>query len=126
MKTSMKRLVSLAIVFTTLFVSCDESKGPKGNVYIDDRTNDEIFYEMAEAIENDDWFHEYDVDLFKKVDGEWINVGVHSVYRNFADKDDDCNLWVEFEGPMHRCPVENTTKNGYNYQVRWQGDYYYF
>ena len=66
-----------------------------------------------------------DIELHTKVGGRWKNVGRYSVYSNLADKYDDCDLWVEFDGPTRRMPVKTTDKAGYCFCVE-MGTYNYF
>ena len=108
-----------------LFASC-ESRGPKGNVYINNKSVDDIVHDALDAMEGDGWVYYYDVDLHKKVNGRWENAGRHRVYSNVYDNEDGCNLWVEFGEPYNRFPVYPVNKSGYNFRVQYMGEYYYF
>ena len=111
------------IVFLTLFVSCTDSL--KGRIYIEDKDPDEIVSELLDANKGDGQFYMNDIELHTKVGGRWKNVGRYSVYSNLADKYDDCDLWVEFDGPTRRMPVKTTDKAGYCFCVE-MGTYNYF
>lgn len=105
--------------------SCGDSKGPKGKVYVPNRTTDELVQDIIDAQDGDGWVYQYDVDLHKRIAGDWEYVGCHSIYMNLAD-DDDCNLWAEFDKASYKMPVYPTDDYGYSFKVQWQGDWYYF
>lgn len=119
-------ILTLSFVLFTL-TSCSE-KGPKGNVYIPDKDIDEVTNEIFEAKDGDGWLYQFDVDLHTRVNGEWINVGSYSVYSNLSGvpDDDECSLWVSFGNGSYKMPAYYTDDYGYNYKVKWQGDWYYF
>lgn len=122
----MKCISCIIGIFIFLFLVSCEDKGPKGHVYVDDKSVDEIVDDVIDAQEGDGWVYMYDVDLHKKIDGTWEHAGKFSIYSNLADKDDDCNLWVEFDGPTGRMPVETTDKAGYRFRSQYMGEFYYF
>ncbi len=118
----MKKTI-LAILLLNMFLAACDSKGPKGNVYIPERTSDEIAEEVYNAYENNDYFYEYDTDLYYKEDGEWKYYGKRSVYSNPADKD-ECDKWVQFGNTKQ--DAEYTDIGGYTFRVQYHGVYYYF
>lgn len=122
----MKHLILSSLILSAgLMISCNESKGPKGNIYNNDRSVEEEITNTLDAAEGDGWSYVYDVDLHKYNNGAWINVGKFSIYRILSDND-ECNLWVEFDRSANRVPVYLTTEGGYNFRVKWNGEYYYF
>lgn len=118
----MKSTIFTVLVFNLLFVACD-SKGPKGNSYVPERTTDELAKEVFDSYKNNDYFYEYDTDLYYKEDGEWKYYGRRSVYSNPADKD-ECNKWVQFGDTKQ--DAEYTNVGGYTFRVKYRGVFYYF
>lgn len=121
---TIKALV-LAIPVAVMLSSCGGGDGPRGNVYVADKTIDEMVNDVLEAQESDGWVELYDVDLYTRVDGEWYYAGRKSVFMGLHD-DSDCNLWVDFDHSGYKMPVYPTDDYGYRFKTQWHGDWYYF
>ena len=89
------------------------------------RSEEQIVNDVLDAEAGDKWYYKYDTELYTVEDGDWVCAGAASVYSNFADNDDGCDLWVDFGEPF-RFPVERTSRGGYNYRVKYRGVNYYF
>lgn len=121
----MKNIVAiLAFTLSVVLASCSGDNGPKGLAYFPEKTTDEMMEDIVDAANDDGWVYEYDVDLHKREDGEWVYAGRYGVYMSLDDND-ECNLWIDFGNP-YKMPVYYTEDYGYTHKVQYQGEWYYF
>lgn len=121
----MNKILAISFILGSIIVSSCVEKGPQGKVYVQEKSTDDVVTEVLDAQEGNGWTYEYNVELHKNSGGDWLNAGRFGIYRNLSDND-ECNLWVEFDGPAYRMPVYLTDDHGYRFKVQWQGEYYYF
>lgn len=120
----MKKILAPLMVLMTL-VSCVED-GPKGNVYIPERTTDEIVCQVLDAIDGHSWYYEYDVELHCQDGGNWYNAGRYSVYKSFSQFAKGDNKWVDFGDEEFLFPAEEVDYAGYSWCVTRHGKKYYW
>ncbi len=117
------RSVKLFYLLAVLTMIACESKGPQSHAAYPNRSNDELFYEMMEAVENDGYFCKCKVELYYRDEGDWKYFGTAEVY-NYPNGERECNDWVKFGDNL--MPVYYTDKGGYTFRTTYMGvDYYY-
>lgn len=122
----MKKIISkfvLLLMGGLFFVSC-ENKGPKGQVYIPEKSEDEIVREVVEAQQNDSYYYKGQVELHYLEDGDWVSAGMHDLY-NYANGKNEVNDYVSFDG--EKMPVSYANDyGGYTFRVMYMGVNYYY
>lgn len=116
-------IVVCCFVVISVFVSCGESNGPKGQIEIADRSDDELVKDIIEAQENDHYYYKGRVELHYEEDGEWVSAGMYKQY-NYPNGTDEINDFISFDGDMF--PVRYADKGGYTFCVQYHGVTYYY
>ena len=116
-------IVVCCFVVISVFVSCGESNGPKGQIEIVDRSDDELVKDIIEAQENDHYYYKGRVELHYEEDGEWVSAGMYKLY-NYPNGTGEINDFISFDGDMF--PVRYADKGGYTFCVQYHGVMYYY
>ena len=86
-------IVVCCFVVISVFVSCGESNGPKGQIEIVDRSDDELVKDIIEAQENDHYYYKGRVELHYEEDGEWVSAGMYEQY-NYPNGKGEINDFI--------------------------------
>lgn len=116
-------IVVCCFVVISVFVSCGESNGPKGQIEIVDKSEDELVKDIIEAQENDHYYYKGRVELHYEEDGEWVSAGMYKQY-NYPNGTGEINDFISFDGDM--LPVRYADKGGYTFCVQYHGVTYYY
>lgn len=122
----MKELLKIGLLLfccSIVLFSCGESNGPKGQIEIADRSDDELVKDIIEAQENDHYYYKGRVELHYEEDGEWVSAGMYKQY-NYPNGTGEINDFISFDGDMF--PVRYADKGGYTFCVQYHGVTYYY
>lgn len=120
-KTVLISVYSFVVLLS--MTSCGGSNGPKGQIEIVDRSDDELVKDIIEAQENDHYYYKGRVELHYEEDGEWVSAGMYKQY-NYPNGTGEINDFISFDGDMF--PVRYADKGGYTFCVQYHGVTYYY
>jgi hypothetical protein len=120
-KTVLISVYSFVVLLS--MTSCGGGNGPKGQIVIVDRSDDELVKDIIEAQENDHYYYKGRVELHYEEDGEWVSAGMYKLY-NYPNGTGEINDFISFDGDMF--PVRYADKGGYTFCVQYHGVMYYY
>jgi hypothetical protein len=120
-KTVLISVYSFVVLLS--MTSCGGGNGPKGQIEIADRSDDELVKDIIEAQENDHYYYKGRVELHYEEDGEWVSAGMYKQY-NYPNGTGEINDFISFDGDMF--PVRYADKGGYTFCVQYHGVMYYY
>lgn len=120
-KTVLISVYSFVVLLS--MTSCGGGNGPKGQIEIVDKSEDELVKDIIEAQENDHYYYKGRVELHYEEDGEWVSAGMYKLY-NYPNGTGEINDYISFDGDMF--PVRYADKGGYTFCVQYHGVTYYY
>jgi len=120
-KTVLISVYSFVVLLS--MTSCGGGNGPKGQIEIVDKSEDELVKDIIEAQENDHYYYKGRVELHYEEDGEWVSAGMYKQY-NYPNGTGEINDFISFDGDMF--PVRYADKGGYTFCVQYHGVTYYY